>query len=198
MKEERKKLRVIKTFVNVEDAAKEMFNHADGTKEKPKVRCAVDEKEFLMNVASRVYCFMLQYEAGEISKAELELFLRKIPLPKNTLVNVSPLDFNFIFWSSINKRLYTNCEYYLEELDQEDAYTINELYSELSIMYSFDSIIDKMRELVSDFKAANHDLYKMTMSERVTKLRAWKGNEDYINNDFLEKLLDKCRKDRRD
>ena len=198
MEEERKKIRVIRVFDNAKDAAQEMFNHANGSIEKPEVHCAMGEKQVLMNVANIVYCLMLQYEADEISKAELDLFLRKKPLPTKALVNVNPLDFDFVLWSSINKRFYTNSEYYLEDID-ESAYTaIIESYDELSNMYSFDIIIEQMQKMVTEFKAAHRDFDKMSMDERITKFRSWNGNEDYINNNFLVSLLDKCRKDTRE
>ena len=195
MGEERKrKLRVIRVFDNATDAAQEMFNHANGSIEKPEVHCAMGEKQVLMNVANIVYCLMLQYEADEISKAELDLFLRKKPLPTKALVNVNPLDFDFVLWSSINKRFYTNSEYNLEDIDDSAYTSIIENYNELSIMYSFDSIFEQMQKMVTDFKAAHHDFDKMTMDERMIKFRSWHGNEDYINNEFLDNLLDKCKK----
>ena len=197
MEEERKKLRIIHVFDNGEDAAKEMFGLTDGGTKKSGIRCMVGELQFLMNVAYTVYFYMLHYEAGEISKTELDLFLRTEPLPAKTIVNVSPVDFNFVFWSSINKRFYTNREYYLEDLDLVDAYSaITESYDELSNMYSFDSIIEQMQKMVTEFKAAHHDFSEMTMSERITKFRSWNGNEDYINNTFLVSLLGKCRKEK--
>ena len=199
MEEERKKLRVIHVFDNVEDAANEMFRNIDGTTKKSSVHCMVGEEQFLINVAYTVYLYLLHYEAGLISKAELDLFLRTKPLPAKTLVNVSPVEFNFVFRSSINKRFYTNREYYLEDLDLEDAYSaIMESYDELSNMYSFDIIIEQMQKMVTEFKAAHRDFDKMTMDERITKFRSWNGNEDYINNNFLVSLLDKCRKDTRE
>ena len=194
MGEERKrKLRVIRVFDNATDAAQEMFNHANGSIEKPEVHCAMGEKQVLMNVANIVYCLMLQYEADEISKAELDLFLRKKPLPTKALVNVNPLDFDFVLWSSINKRFYTNSEYNLEDIDDSAYTSIIESYNELSSMYSFDSIIEQMQKMVTDFKAAHDDFDKMTMDERMIKFRSWQGNEDYINNEFLDNLLDKCK-----
>lgn len=197
MEEERKKLRIIHVFDNGEDAAKEMFGLTDGGTKKSGIRCMVGELQFLMNVAYTVYLYMLHYEAGEISKTELDLFLRTEPLPAKTIVNVSPVDFNFVFWSSINKRFYTNREYDLENLDLVDAYSaITESYDELSHMYSFDSIIEQMQKMVTDFKTAHHDFSEMTMSERITKFRSWNGNEDYINNTFLVSLLGNCRKEK--
>ena len=194
MEEERIKLRVIRVFDNAKDAVQEMFNHANGTKEKPEVHCAVGEKEVLMNVASKVYYFMLKYEADEISKADLNIILRKKPLPLKVLVNTDPLDFNFVLWSSINKRFYTNSEYNLEDIDDSAYTSIIENYNELSIMYSFDSIFEQMQKMVTDFKAAHYDFDKMTMDERMMKFRSWRGNEDYINNEYLDNLLDKCKK----
>ena len=192
MQREKEKIRVIHVFDNAKDATQEMFNHADGTIKKPKVHCAMGEKQVLMNVASNVYGFMLMNEADEISKAELDLFLRRKPLPPKVLVNVSPLDFNFVLRSSINKRFYTNSEYYLEDIDDSAYTSIIENYNELSIMYSFDSIFEQMQKMVTDFKAAHHDFDKMTMDERMMKFRSWQDNEDYINNEFLDNLLDKC------
>ena len=199
MEEERKMLRVIHVFDNAEDAAIEMAGRSDKTITPPGISCAMGEQQVLMNVSFHVYFYLFKYEAGEISKAELDLFLRTKPLPAKTLVNVSPVEFNFVFRSSINKRFYTNREYYLEDLDLEDAYSsIMESYDELSNMYSFDSIIEQMQKMVAEFKAAHRDFDKMTMDERITKFRSWNGNEDYINNNFLVNLLHKCRKDTRE
>ena len=199
MEEERKKLRVIHVFDNGEDAAIEMAGRSDKTITPPGIRFAMGEQQVLMNVAFNVYFYLFKYEAGEISKTELDLYLRTKPLPPKILVNTHPLDFNFVLWSSINKRFYTNREYYLEDLDLEDAYSaIMESYDELSNMYSFDSIIEQMQKMVAEFKAAHRDFDNMTMDERITKFRSWNENEDYINNNFLVSLLDKCRKDTRE
>ena len=73
-----------------------------------------------------------------------------------------------------------------------------ESYDELSNMYSFDSIIEQMQKMVTEFMAAHRNFDKMTMDERVTKFRSWNGNEDYINNNFLVSLLQKCREDTRE
>lgn len=199
MEEERKMLRVIHVFDNGEDAAIEMAGRSDKTITPPGISCAMGEQQVLMNVAFHVYFYLFKYEAGEISKTELDLYLRTKPLPPRALVNAHPLDFNFVLWSSINKRFYTNREYYLEDLDLEDAYSaIMESYDELSNMYSFDIIIEQMQKMVTEFKAAHRDFDKMTMDERVTKFRSWNGNEDYINNNFLVSLLQKCREDTRE
>lgn len=197
MEEERNKLRIIHVFDNAEDAAKEMAGRSDKTITPPGISCAMGEQQVLMNVAFHVYFYLLKYEAGEISKTELDLYLRTKPLPPKVLVNAHPLDFNFVLWSSVNKRFYTNREYYLEDLDLENAYSaIMESYDELSNMYSFDSIIEQMQKMVTDFKTAHHDFSEMTMSERITKFRSWNGNEDYINNTFLVSLLGNCRKEK--
>ena len=199
MEEERKMLRVIHVFDNGEDAAIEMAGRSDKTITPPGIRFAMGEQQVLMNVAFNVYFYLFKYEAGEISKTELDLYLRTKPLPPKILVNTHPLDFNFVLWSCINKRFYTNREYYLEDLDVEDAYSaIMESYDELSNMYSFDSIIEQMQKMVTEFMAAHRNYDKMTMDERVTKLRSWNGNEDYINNNFLVSLLQKCREDTRE
>lgn len=199
MEEERKMLRVIHVFDNGEDAAIEMAGRSDKTITPPGIRFAMGEQQVLMNVAFNVYFYLFKYEAGEISKTELDLYLRTKPLPPKILVNTHPLDFNFVLWSSINKRFYTNREYYLEDLDVEDAYSaIMESYDELSNMYSFDSIIEQMQKMVTEFMAAHRNFDKMTMDERVTKFRSWNGNEDYINNNFLVSLLQKCREDTRE
>ena len=199
MEEERKMLRVIHVFDNGEDAAIEMAGRSDKTITPPGIRFAMGEQQVLMNVAFNVYFYLFKYEAGEISKTELDLYLRTSHLPPKVLVNAHPLDFNFVLWSSINKRFYTNREYYLEDLDVEDAYSaIMESYDELSNMYSFDSIIEQMQKMVTEFMAAHRNFDKMTMDERVTKFRSWNGNEDYINNNFLVSLLQKCREDTRE
>ena len=197
MEKEKEKIRVIHVFDNDQDAAIEMAGRSDKTITPPGIRCAMGEQQVLMNVAFNVYFYLFKYEAGEISKTELDLYLRTKPLPPKILVNTHPLDFNFVLWSSINKRFYTNREYYLEDLDVEDAYSaIMESYDELSNMYSFDSIIEQMQKMVTEFIAAHHNFDKMTMDERVTKFRSWNGNEDYINNNFLVSLLNKCRKEK--
>ena len=117
MEEERKMLRVIHVFDNGEDAAIEMAGRSDKTITPPGIRFAMGEQQVLMNVAFNVYFYLFKYEAGEISKTELDLYLRTKPLPPKILVNTHPLDFNFVLWSSINKRFYTNREYYLEDLE---------------------------------------------------------------------------------
>ena len=195
--EERKKFRVIHVFDNGKDAAIEMAGRSDKTIAPPGISCAMGEQQVLMNVAFHVYLSLFQYEAGEISKTELDLYLRTRPSLSKVLINVHPLDFNFVFWSSINKRFYTNREYYLDDLDLCDAYSaIFEYYDELSNMYSFDIIIEQMQKMVTEFMAAHRDFDKMTMDERITKFRSWNGNEDYINNNFLVSLLGNCRKEK--
>ena len=133
---------------------------------------------------------MLQYEAGKISKDELDLYLGK----KEYLTDANPLEFNFLFRSSINNLFYTNRHYDIDEKDMGDAYsTIIESYSELSIMYSFDRIIEQAQKMVTDFKAAHDDFDKMTSEERLDRFWSWQDNEDYMKNDFFNNLLDKCR-----
>lgn len=189
-------VRVIHVFDNAEDAAIEMAGRSDKTITLPGISCAMGEQQVLMNVAFHVYFYLFKYEAGEISKTELDMYLKTRPIPPKVLVNAHPLDFNFVLWSSINKRFYTNREYYLEDLDLENAYSaMMGSYDELSNMYSFDIIIEQMQKMVTDFKANHQDFNKMTMDERITKFRSWNGNEDYINNNFLVNLLHKCRKE---
>ena len=76
MEEERKKLRVIHVFDNGEDAAIEMAGRSDKTITPPGISCAMGEQQVLMNVAFNVYFYLFKYEAGEISKTELDLYLR--------------------------------------------------------------------------------------------------------------------------
>jgi len=188
--EEKEGTRVIHVFDNAEDAANEMIHYVDGSYKDPDMDFAVSEKDVLMNVANFMCHLMQQYEVGQVSKEELDLCLGK----KECLTDANPLEFNFIFRSSINNLFYTNRHYYIDEKDLEDAYsTIIESYSELSIMYSFDRIIEQMQKMVTDFKAAHDDFDKMTREERLDRFWSWQGNEDYMKNDFFEKHLDKCR-----
>ena len=190
MEEEKEGTRVIHVFDNDEDAANEMVQYMDGSYKDPDMDIAVSEKEVLMNVANFMCHLMQQYEVGQVSKDELDLCLGK----KECLTDANPLEFNFIFRSSINNLFYTNRHYYIDEKDLDDAYsTIIESYSELSIMYSFDRIIEQMQKMVADFKAAHDDFDKMTREERLDRFWSWQGNEDYLKNDFFEKHLDKCR-----
>ena len=76
MEEERKMLRVIHVFDNGEDAAIEMAGRSDKTITPPGIRFAMGEQQVLMNVAFNVYFYLFKYEAGEISKTELDLYLR--------------------------------------------------------------------------------------------------------------------------
>ena len=190
MEKEKEVVRVIHVFDNAEDAANEMIHYVDGGYEDPCLHFADSETAVLMNVANFMCHLILQYEAGLISKDELDLYLGK----KECLTDANPLEFNFIFRSSINNLFYTNRHYHIDEKDLDGAYsTILELYSELSIMYSFDSIIDQIQKMVADFKAAHNDFDKMTREERLDRFWSWQGNEDYLKNDFFEKHLDKCR-----
>ena len=190
MEKEKEEVRVIHVFDNAEDAANEMIHYVDGGYEDPCLHFADSETAVLMNVANFMCHLILQYEAGLISKDELDLYLGK----KECLTDANPLEFNFIFRSSINNLFYTNRHYHIDEKDLDGAYsTILELYSELSIMYSFDSIIDQIQKMVADFKAAHNDFDKMTREERLDRFWSWQGNEDYLKNDFFEKHLDKCR-----
>ena len=190
MEKEKEEIRVIHVFENAEDAANEMVHYVDGSYKDPDKDIAVSEKDVLMNVANFMCHLMQQYEVGQVSKDELDLCLGK----NEYLTDANPLEFNFIFRSSINNLFYTNRHYYIDEKDLEDAYsTIIESYSELSIMYSFDRIIEQMQKMVTDFKAAHDDFDKMTREERLDRFWSWQGNEDYLKNDFFEKHLDKCR-----
>ena len=190
MEKEKEEIRVIHVFDNAEDAANEIVHYVDGSYKDPDMDIAVSEKDVLMNVANFMCHLMQQYEVGLVSKDEMDLCLGK----KEYLTDANPLEFNFIFRSSINNLFYTNRHYYIDEKDLDDAYsTIIESYSELSIMYSFDRIIEQMQKMVADFKAAHDDFDKMTREERLDRFWSWQGNEDYLKNDFFEKHLDKCR-----
>ena len=190
MEEEKEGTRVIHVFDNAEDAANEMIHYVDGSYKDPDMHFAVSETNVLMNVANFMCHLMLQYEAGKISKDELDLYLGK----KEYLTDANPLEFNFLFRSSINNLFYTNRHYDIDEKDMGDAYsTIIESYSELSIMYSFDRIIEQIQKMVTDFKAAHDDFDKMTSEERLDRFWSWQDNEDYMKNDFFNNLLDKCR-----
>ena len=186
MEKGKEEIRVIKVFDNEEDVINEIRSHKD----KPGMLWSLGEDAFLMNVANFMCQIILQYEAGLISKDEMDLYLGK----KEYLTDANPLEFNFLFRSSINNLFYTNRHYDIDEKDMGDAYsTIIESYSELSIMYSFDRIIEQMQKMVTDFKAAHDDFDKMTSEERLDRFWSWQGNEDYMKNDFFEKHLDKCR-----
>ena len=186
MKKEKKEVRVIKVFDNEEDVYNEFLSNQGNLD----LYWSLGETVFLMNVAIRTSDFILQYEAGLISKNDLDSCLLK----KDCLSNVNPLGFNFLFVSSINNSIYISRPYYIDEEDLYDTFSkILELYSELSIMYSFDSIIDQIQKMVADFKAAHEDCDKMTRKERLKRFWSWPGNKDYMKKDLFEKHLDKCR-----
>lgn len=187
MEEEKEKTRVIRVFDNVDDVIKDIRSHKD----EPGMLWSLGEDAFLMNVANLMCHLILQYEAGLISKDELDLYLGK----KDGLTDVNPLDFNFLFVSTINGCTYTSRPEYIDEKDLDDTYSkILELYSELSIMYSFDSIIDQIQKMVTDFKAAHEDFDKMTHDERVERFCSWNGSKEYMKDVFFVSLLDKCKK----
>ena len=187
MEKGKEEVRVIKVFYNEEDVIKEIRSHKD----EPGMLWSLGEKDFLMNVANNMFHFILQYEAGLISKDELDLYLGK----KDCLTDVNPLDFNFLLVSTINYCTYQSRPYYIDEKDLDDTYSkILELYSELAIMYSFDSIIDQIQKMITDFKAAHEDFDKMTHDERVERFCSWNGSEEYMKDVFFVNLLDKCKK----
>ena len=187
MEKGKEEVRVIKVFYNEEDVIKEIRSHKD----EPGMLWSLGEEDFLMNVANNMCHFILQYEAGLISKDELDLYLGE----KDCLTDVNPLDFNFLLVSTINYCTYQSRPYYIDEKDLDDTYSkILELYSELAIMYSFDSIIDQIQKMVADFKAAHKDFDKMTQDERVERFCSWNGNRGYMKDVFFESLLDKCKK----
>lgn len=121
----------------------------------------------------------------------MDLYLGK----KDCLTDVNPLDFNFLLVSTINGCTYISRPDYIDEKDLDDTHSkILELYSELSIMYSFDSIIDQIQKMVADFKAAHEDFEKMTHDERVERFCSWNGSKEYMKDVFFVSLLDKCKK----
>ena len=186
MKKEKKEVRVIKVFDNEEDVYNEFLSNQGNLD----LYWSLGETVFLMNVAIRTSDFILQYEAGLISKNDLDSSLLK----KDCISNVNSLGFNFLFVSSINNHAYISMPYCIDGKDLYDTFSkILELYSELSIMYSFDSIIDKIQKMVADFKAAHEDFDKMTNEERLKRFWSWPGNKDYMKKDLFEKHLDKCR-----
>ena len=186
MEKGKEEVRVIKVFDNVDDVIKEIRSHKDGPS-----TCSLGEIDFLMNVANIMCHLMLQYEAGVISKDELDLYLGK----KDCLTDVNPLDFNFLFVSTINYCTYISRSCYIDEKDLDDTYSkILELFSELYIMYSFDSIIDQIQKMITDFKAAHEDFDEMTQDERVERFCSWNGNKEYMKDVFFVGLLDKCKK----
>ena len=186
MEKGKEEVRVIKVFYNEEDVIKEFSSNEVN----PDMYWSLGETVFLMNVAIRTSDFILQYEVGLISKNDLDSCLGK----KDCLTDVNPLDFNFLLVSTINYCTYQSRPYYIDEKDLEETHSkILELYSELSIMYSFDSIIDKIQKMVADFKAAHEDFDKMTNEERLKRFWSWPGNKDYMKKDLFEKHLDKCR-----
>ena len=187
MKKEKKEVRVIKVFDNEEDVYNEFLSNQGNLD----LYWSLGETVFLMNVAIRTSDFILLYEAGLISKDDLDSCLLK----KDCLSNVNPLGFNFLFVSSINNHAYISMLYCIDGKDLYDTFSkILELYSELSIMYSFDSIIDQIQKMVADFEAAHEDFDKMTHDERVERFCSWNGNREYMKDVFFEKHLDKCRK----
>ena len=187
MEKGKEKIRVIKVFDNEEDVIKEIRSHKD----EPGMLWSLGEKDFLMNVANNMCHFILQYEADLISKDELDLYLGK----KDCLTDVNPWDFNFLLVSTINYCTYQSRPYYIDEKDLDETYSkILELYSELAVIYSFDSIIDQIQKMVADFKAAHKDFDIMTQDERVERFCSWNGNREYMKDVFFEDLLDKCKK----
>ena len=187
MEKGKEEIRVIKVFDNEEDVINEIRSHKD----KPGMLWSLGEDAFLMNVANFMCQIILQYEADLISKDELDLYLGK----KDCLTDVNPLDFNFLFVSTINGYTYQSRSYYIDKKDLEETHLkILELYSELSILYSFDSIIDQIQKMVADFKAAHEDFDKMTQDERVERFCSWNGNREYMKDIFFVNLLDKCKK----
>ena len=184
---EKEKIRVINVFDNEEDVINDIRSHKD----EPGMLWSLGEDAFLMNVANFMCQIILQYEAGLISKDELDLYLGK----KDCLTDVNPLDFNFLLVSTINGCTYTSRPCYIDEKDLDDSHSkILELYSELSIMYSFDSIIDQIQKMVADFKAAHEDFDNMTQDERVERFCSWNRSKEYMKEVFFVSLLDKCRK----
>ena len=184
---EKEKIRVINVFDNEEDVINDIRSHKD----EPGMLWSLGEDAFLMNVANFMCQIILQYEAGLISKDELDLYLGK----KDCLTDVNPLDFNFLLVSTINGCTYTSRPCYIDEKDLDDTHSkILELYSELSIMYSFDSIIDQIQKMVADFKTAHKDFDKMTHDERVERFCSWNGSKEYMKDVFFVSLLDKCKK----
>lgn len=138
---------------------------------------------------------MIQYESNQITKTELDLYLRKKPVQGRFFTNVSPLDFNFVFVSNINNRIYTSWHYFIDDLLSNNVdFSLIEPYFELSIMYSFDSIIDQIQKMVTDFKAAHEDFDKMTNEERIERFWSWQDNGNYIYSDFFDNLIDECKK----
>ena len=187
MEKGKEKIRVIKVFDNDEDVINEIRSHKD----EPGMLWSLGEIDFLMNVANNMCHFILQYEADLISKDELDLYLGK----KDCLTDVNPLDFNFLFVSTINYCTYISRSCYIDEKDLDETYSkILELYSELAIMYSFDSIIDQIQKMITDFKAAHEDFDEMTQDERVERFCSWNGNKEYMKDVFFVSLLDKCKK----
>ena len=195
MEKEKCKLRVIQAFDTIEDATKEIERSLDWLKKVPDKKIVFGERQVLMNFAHNACCLMIQYESNQISKTELDLYLRKKPVQGRFFTNVSPLDFNFVFESSINNRLYTSWYYLFDDLISNNVdFSMIEPYFELSIMYSFDSIFEQMQKMVTDFKTAHKDFDKMTNEERIERFWSWKGNGDYIYYDFLVNLIEECKK----
>ena len=194
MEKEKGKLRVIQVFDTIEEVTKEIESSLDWLKKDPDKKIVFGEREVLMNFAHNACCLMIQYESNQISKTELDLYLRKKPVQGRFLTNVSPLDFNFVFVSNINNRIYTSWHYFIDDLLSNNVdFSLIEPYFELSIMYSFDSIIDQIQKMVTDFKAAHEDFDKMSTGERLERFWSWNRNDEYMENDFFEKHLDKCK-----
>lgn len=107
MSKEKEKIRVIKVFDNEDDVINDIRSHKD----EPGMLWSLGEDAFLMNVANFMCHFILQYEAGLISKDELDLYLGK----KDCLSNINPLEFNFLLVSTINGCTYRSRPYYIDK-----------------------------------------------------------------------------------
>ena len=195
MEKEKGKLRVIQVFDTIEEVTKEIERSLDWLKKDPDKKIVFGEREVLMNFAHNACCLMIQYESNQISKTELDLYLRKKPVQGRFFTNVSPLDFNFVFVSNINNRIYTSWHYFIDDLLSNNVdFSLIGPYFELSIMYSFDSIIDQIQKMVTDFKAAHEDFDEMTNEERIERFWSWQDNGNYIYSDFIDNLIDECKK----
>ncbi len=115
MEKEKEKIRLIHVFDNEEDVINDIRSHKD----EPGMLWSLGEDAFLMNVANNMCHFILQYEAGLISKDELDLYLGK----KDCLTDVNPLDFNFLLVSTINGCTYTSRPCYIDEKDVGDIHS---------------------------------------------------------------------------
>ena len=195
LKEETDRLRVIKEFKTEDDAIKSsLYKFIETQSKNPDDDMTCGEMGVMMRLANYAVCIIITYESGQISRDDLDLCLRRKPIQDGFYADVSPLDFDFIFESTINHRYYTSWNYLIDDLGSKTYDSeIYEPYFTLAALYSFDTIFEQLEKMLADFKAAHPDFDKMTNPERLERFFAWKDNWDDIA-DFLERLIAECKK----